>query len=390
MIITILGLAGKDNKGNISYAYYDCSLLKKESKEYLNSTDFLLQNFDDNFYLIGTEKAIDLQKEILDFNGKNVNFIEIEDNSVDDIFEEVFKLISMSNDKVLLDITHGFRHQQIPAIFSATLYKFLNNGQLDIIFAKQIIVYKKYEYIYLNDYIDLTQLSLLLTGFIRTLNFVNSVEVDGLNTLAFVNFSKALLSNDFKTLISSYKNLFSTIDSAKKNPKFNHLKSLFEEIENILKDFKNFENSKLHSQYLILSKLMIDKNYYLLSLTYLFEAIRLYVSESFYNNGLIAKSYWEKVDRYKINQDILSFVSQEIQTNYKEGFYDNRFPNLYKKNRGIFNEITEDYDSLRKLRNDLTHINPNKSQVDIKRSLETLYDKIEQVIKSDKLKVINR
>ena len=135
---------------------------------------------------------------------------------------------------------------------------------------------------------------------------------------------------------------------------------------------------------------MLDKNYYLLSLTYLFEAIRLYVSDSFYNNGLIAISYWEKADRYKINQDILSFVSQKIHTNYKEGFYDRKFPNLFAKNRDVFNEIANDYNSLRKLRNDLTHINPNKSQRDIKSNLETLYDEIDKIIKNDKLKVIEK
>jgi len=267
MIISILGMSGRDReKINKTTAYYDCDVLKKQSGDYHNATDLLLKNYNDNFYFLGTQTAINFQKELLEYDEEKVKFIPIQDNSLDDIFEEVFSLISNAkdNEKVVLDITHGFRHQPISAIFSATLHKFLSNSQLDIIFAKQIVEFKEYEYIYLTEYIEMTQLSLLLTGFIRTLNFVNSIEIENLNTLAFEKFSRALLSNDFKGLESSYKNLEITLEQAKKNKKFDHLRELFEQVETTLLEFKGFSQKEFYEKYMILANLMFKKNYYLL------------------------------------------------------------------------------------------------------------------------------
>ena len=369
-------------------AYYDSEILRKDSGNYYNATDFVLKNYNDNFYFIGTEKAIKFQKSLLDYNEKQVEFLEIEDNSLDDIFEKVFNLISKAKDKekVLLDITHGFRHQPISAIFSATLHKFLKDSNLEIIFAKQIVEFKEYEYIYLTNYIEMTQLSLLLTGFIRTLNFVNSVNIEGLNTLAFEKFSRALLSNDFKALVSAYKNLKATLEQAKNNKKFDHLKELFVQIEDTLNSIEGFENKEIYEKYLILSRLMFDKNYYLLSLTYLFESIRLYSSYSFYKNRIIARNYWERTDQYKINSTVMSFISQkEFGGNYKETFYDKHYNNLYSKNEQNLEIIANNYKQLRKLRNALTHINHNESQPNIKNELETLINSIESIINTNTL-----
>lgn len=393
MIISILGMSGMNKeKTKKSTAFYNCQALKKESGNYHNATDMLLKNYNDSFYFLGTKKAIEFQKKLLDFNQKEVTFVEIADNNLDDIFEEVFKLISKvkDNETVLLDITHGFRHQPISAIFSATLHKFLNSSNLEVIFAKQIIEFQEYEYIYLTEYIDMTQLSLLLTGFIRTLNFVNSVNIEGLNTLAFEKFSRALLSNDFKALTSAYKNLKATLQQAKTNKKFEHLKELFEKIEDTLKPLENFEKKEIYEKYLILSSLMFNKNYYLLALTYLFEAIRLYCSYSFYKNGIINKKYWEENDSYKINAAVMSFISQKDFDNYKSTYYDNNFNNLYDKNLKQFQTIASQYSKLRKLRNKLTHIDHTESQPNIQRELEALLKSIEEIIQTDILKRINR
>lgn len=392
MVISILGMSGKDReKVHKTTAYYDCEALKKKSGEYHNATDLLLKNYNDNFYFLGTQTAINFQKELLEYDENVVKFIEIQDNSLDDIFEEVFSLISKAkdNEKVVLDITHGFRHQPISAIFSATLHKFLSNSQLDIIFAKQIVEFKEYEYIYLTEYIEMTQLSLLLTGFIRTLNFVNSVEIENLNTLAFEKFSRALLSNDFKGLESSYKNLEITLEQAKKNKKFDHLRELFAQVEATLIAFKGFSQKKFHEKYMILAKLMYEKNYYLLSLTYLFEAIRLYSSYSFYRNHLIGKKVWSSGDKYKVNHEVMYCISQkEFGTKYRPTYYDKN--SFYNKNSTIFEAVAKEYKKLRELRNDLTHINYDASQPNIKMDLRKLLESIGELITDDILKEIKR
>jgi CRISPR-associated DxTHG motif protein len=394
MVISILGMAGRDREGiNKITAYYDCDSLNKKSGDYYNATDMLLKNYNDNFYFLGTQKAIEFQKELLEYDEREVEFIEIEDNSLDDIFEEVFSLISSvkDNEKVLLDITHGFRHQPISAIFSATLHKFLNDSKLDIIFAKQVKAFQEYEYIYLNEYVEMTQLSLLLTGFIRTLNFVNTVEIDNLNTLAFESFSRALLSNDFKKLELAYKNLEITLQQAKKNKKFKHLSELFEQVEEILKDFKDFDKKELYEKYMILAQIMFSKNYYLLSLTYLFEAIRLYSTYSFRRKNIINNYAWNNFDRYGLNRDVMSCITQkEFGDDYKKTYYDKNNHNFYEKNRDIFEKIAIEYKKLKELRNSLTHINHKKSQPNIKSDLYNLLGSVGDLIKKDILKDLKR
>jgi len=382
MIISILGISGMDKeKANKTTAYYDCKVLEKSDGDYHNATDMLLKNYDDEFYFLGTQKAIDFQKELLDYPKEKVTFLPIEDNSLDDIFEKVYELISdAKGQEVILDITHGFRHQPLSAIFSATLHRFLNSSHLKIIFAKQVVEFKNYEYILLNDYIDITQLSLLLTGFIRTLNFVDSVQIEGFETIAFSNFSKALLSNDFLTLESAHINLLATIKRAKRDKKFDHLQDLFEKIEETLAVFQNFKELPLHKKYLIIANLMFEKNYILLSFTYLFEAFRFYCNETFEKKSIICKREKHKDNAYTINQEILAFISH-----YGENCYDRNFKNLYETNRQLFQKISKEYATLKKLRNDLTHINPEKNTPDIKIKLQKQLQIVEQMIASDLL-----
>ncbi len=385
VIISILGLSGMDReKLNKTTAYYDCEILNKTSGDYHNATDMLLQNYDDEFYFLGTKKAIDFQKKLLNFSKNRVRFLEIEDNSLDDIFEKIYELISDANGKeVLLDITHGFRHQPISAIFSATLHRFLNQSNLTIIFAKQVIEHKKYEYINLDEYLDIVQLSLLLTGFIRTLNFVDSIDIKGFETLPFANFSKALLSNDFYTLQSSYKNLLITVKRAKEDKRFDHLKELFEDVEKTLSVFDDFSQKPIYKQYLIVADLMFEKNYILLSLTYLFEAIRFYCSYVFYKKKIINDYAWKNFDTYKLNQDVISFITQKSIENYRPNFYDNKVKTLYKDNKALFEKITQQYILLKELRNKLTHVNLQKHSPDIKKQLKKQLKSIGEIIDQD-------
>lgn len=393
MVISILGLSGKNkDKTETTTAFYDAKLLHKKSGDYHNATHFLLENYsNEKFFFLGTQKAIDFQKELLDFSGTQTEFIEIEDNSLDDIFENVFELIAQAHEDetILLDITHGFRHQPISAIFSATLHRFLHNDSLQIVFAKQIVEYKEYEYILLNQYLDITQLSLLLTGFIRTLNFVEGVQIEGFETVAFANFSKALLSNDFYTLQTSHKNLLATVRRAKEDQRFDHLKDLFGQIEETLSVFDNFGEKALYEQYLIVANLMFSKNYILLSLTYLFEALRFYCKAAFDKKGLINRYAKENLSNYHLNQAIISFITQDLIDEYKPTFYDRRYPHLYAANKELFCTISETYKHLKELRNKLTHINSEEHSPDIKTKLKTQLQQILHIIENDMLQTLD-
>jgi len=381
MIISILGTAGRDYETKEpKTSYYDCDILEKSNGNFYNATDMLIKNYEDeDFYFIGTEYAIKFQKELLNFT-INTKFITVQDDSLDDIFEEVYKLLS-EDDDIILDITHGFRHQPISAIFSATLHTFLHDTSLKIIYAKvDELDNQKYQYIYLNQYIQISQLSLMLTGFIHTLNFVHSIKVDGLNTLVFENFSKALLSNNFTELESSYLELLVTLREAKSNKQFAHLKELFEQIEKTLEGFEGFNKEEIYGKYIILANLMSDKNYYLLSITYLFEAIRLYASHSFYDKGIITDTQWSAKEMYFINSDVLYCIEGK----------GNKFSGVYAKNEQIFRIIFKEYEKLKNLRNNLTHVNHEKIQLNIKGNLEGLLESIGLLIKDDILKELKK
>jgi len=135
---------------------------------------------------------------------------------------------------------------------------------------------------------------------------------------------------------------------------------------------------------------MFSKGYYLLSLTYLFEAIRLYCSYSFYNNNLIFKNYWKKTDMYKINSQVMSFITQKTYNNYRQVHYDKSYPNLYKENEKVFKHISDTYVKLRDIRNTLTHISSEKNNIDIKSSLKELLGNIKNIIEKDTLKQLKR
>jgi len=69
--------------------------------------------------------------------------------------------------------------------------------------------------------------------------------------------------------------------------KFDHLKELFDQVEIKLSVFENFSKKATHEKYLTLAKLMFENNYYLLSITYLFKALRLYATYAFYKYKII-------------------------------------------------------------------------------------------------------
>jgi len=169
------------------------------------------------------------------------------------------------------------------------------------------------------------------------------------------------------------------------------LRKLFEQVEDTLIEFKKFSIKELHDKYLILAKLMYNKNYYLLSLTYLFEAIRLYSSYSFYKNRIINNHAWNNFDRYGLNRDVMSCITQkEFGDNYRPTYYDRNNSNFYEKNSDNFSKVAVEYKKLKDLRNSLTHISYEQSQPNIKSDLRNLLNSIEDLIKNDILKMVNR
>ncbi len=392
-IVAILGTSGAKidldtclPKEEFPPALYDLSLFDKECKEYKNSTEFLLENYDKKFIFIGTPCAIDFQKVLLkdSLKDKDVEFKEVSENDLDEIFEKIFDILGKHKD-IILDITHGFRHQPIMAIFASTLSQFLHKKTLKIIFAKEEERNKKYKYIYLDEYIEITQVSLILTGFIRTLNFIPIKNIKLFNVIVFENFSKSLLSNDLKGVEKNYTLLKNELDKLLKNNDLKHLFKLFENIKDKLSLFDELTSKdiKIYQKYLTLSKITLEKNYLVVALAYLFEAIREYCSYNF-------KKHLKEINikkSYELNTSVMDTITN-FKRNYKENQIQKKYKNLYKKNRTNFNRISTIYKEIRDLRNDLAHINYEKNFKDIKQIINGIAFKIETIFKDDILKNI--
>lgn len=397
-IISILGTSGaffnfKDctpqthDDGSIKYqsAKYLSGIFELENREYKNSTHFLLENFSSKFVFIGTECAISFQKTILkeSLAGKDVEYISIGDNSLDDIFEAVLELLQ-HHDDVMLDITHGFRHQPIMAIFASTLSQFLQRNELQIIFAKEVKTHKVYEYIYLDSYIEITQISLLLTGFIRTLNFIPVHNMKLLDNRVFENFSKSLLANDLKGVEKHHELLNKELVQLENNKALSHLSSLLDKVKSELAVLENFENKAKYEKYLILSRMTVEKNYLVVALAYVFESLRTY-SEHCFNQ--VTKGIRYK-DNFAKKQDIMNAIlnsDAHFKNNKNKNIIYIEHKGFYEKNKSSLDRVGRVYLEIRKLRNQLAHINESKDFEDIKKMVFGYIFKVESIYKDDVL-----
>jgi len=384
MIISILGTAGRDfNTKEKASFFYDCDCLGKESGDFCNSLDMLLQHYPvDEGYFIGTEVAIDFQKKLLTFDAEKHHFITVEDDSLDDIFEKILELLNKEQGETILDITHGFRHQPIMAIFASTLSQFLERKDLKIIYAKEKERFKSYEYIYLNEYIEITQISLLLTGFIRTLNFIPVSNMKLLNNKVFEDFSKSLLSNDINGVEKNYKLLQEELTALRANGELKHISNLIEKVEKELRPLAMFEPLSSFQKYILLSKMMVEKNYLVVSLAYIFESLREYCSYRF--EGICADIEFR--DDYQRNDNVMKTIGNFR----KENMILNRYSNLYALNKAEFKKVNKLYNKLRKRRNALAHINKNSRFEDIKKDLEEMIERVEKLYNSNSLAYIKR
>lgn len=385
MIISILGTSGafknrndctpvRDENGDIKFqsAKYNSQKLGKPSGTYKNATEYLLNNFDDKFLFIGTKCAIEFQQIILEESMKNrdITYVEIKDESLDDIFEKILEVLNI-NEEIILDITHGFRHQPIMAIFASTLSQFLQWRNLRIIFAKEIEMFKEYTYIYLDDYIEITQISLLLTGFIRTLNFIPVSDMKLLNNKVFENFSKSLLSNDMKGVERNYILLKKELERLEQDKELKHINNLIKKVKQELTTLDMLPFFEPYQKYIVLSKLMVDKNYLVVALAYIFESIREYCSYRF--ESICANIKFK--DNYTKNDNVMRTIG-----NFEKGnIILRKHKNLYTKNKEEFRRVNKLYNRLRIRRNSLAHINTTDNFDDIKKDLKDVIKKVEKL-----------
>lgn len=295
----------------------DIAALK--SGEFYNSTHCLLESFKDcEFSFIATQKAFENNAEFLSefapiferFAPKNF----LDEDEFDKVFAQILDSIKSSKCKnIILDITHGFRSQSIIAAFASILSGINTRKNIQIIFAKEIEPRKKYRYVALNNYVEISPIAIALNSFLHRLNMPEIyVQDEFINALE--NFSRALHSNARKQMKRHLEKCLKTYESAKE--KYAPLAEILEGIKAILDDFQSAASDTPDSYYKI-ARIMHEKEYFLISATYISEAMGLYLLSIFREKNLMQyiENNIEKRNRQKITDyDRVHTIKEFIRT----------------------------------------------------------------------------
>ena len=378
MIVSILGLAGTDQDGTIKTSKYsvsdDLTTLIKEG-EYINATDALIKcNPQQNFILVGTDISISKQMKILDLDKQtNISIKKYSKTDINEVFNLVYEILKdIENEEIFFDITHSFRDTAIMSVLSTTIHEFVNNKKITIIFAKE--TENGYEYIQVNEYLDISQMAFLLTSFHQTLNVpILQTKLSLYETMQ--NFSKQLFSNQINLIINeTYPKLKHELQN-QKNTSLTHMEHLIEEV---LEELKIFENlSKSPSQmFFELSKLMCSKNYLLIASTYLVEALPHYAYAHFKRLELIDEDF-----DYYTATEVLNFIntgSPQKRLSIPHEYF-------YCSNATTFKQFSKLVKNVKEIRNNIAHINLQYDEKHIKFKLMKNILLYKKLIKTEKI-----
>ncbi len=400
-VITILGTirhTKQDKDGKIipkkdeekALYYFSKDLLDKFKlsdlkKRYVNMFPLIIDTFSKEYEIkpIYTKQSKEIQQSLLDY--KKIDF-DIEKNglfiseNIDDkeaeysYFLNKVNLLIKEYDSVIVDVTHGFRHFPILATINLIIENIQDPKKIEaIIFAKEIEQFKKYEIIDLLEYLELANLSYMLSTFNQNYTISNNISFknrvyDDLSK-ELKNFSDHLLSNSLKHLIegSMIDNILDSFKVLKQKEDIVDFKNFLIEIEKHLKEIKKLKEKKEFIRLYKISKMMDKRGYLLNAITLLFEATGFYCAEGIYQNTKNAKTHIEK---YK------QFIKEGKTPKYKFSSYTltHQSKNLIKLNnyRGdyLFNPET---------------INLSKNEVNrLRKQKEIPYKKINSIKKEIK------
>lgn len=376
-IIAILGLAGKNRDGNLTKSNYskddDLKISELKNGEFINSTHCLIESFGEGatYKFLGTSESINHHKDIFANLPQCKAIFEtyppVESSDIEDIFHQILESIkSAKENNIILDITHGFRHQPIIASFASTLGQINTKKSITLLFAKEKEQGKIYQYISLEKYSQISLIALSLQTFVQTLsvpqNIVDKKEYPFIDTLT--RFSNALHANAFAQIFGQLNNAKNELQKIKNSVRFGGLEKILDEVEDILNRFEKIKNIKeQYKQYYEISRFMNEKGYYLIAITYIKEAIPLYVSDKLKD---FTKRNVRPYDKSKAIEEMIKGNPLDRAVFDDVDYLDKK---LKKQN---FDGLKMMIENISKIRNDLAHINPKpKELTEIKKSLNS-------------------
>ena len=379
-IVTILGKAGEQDNHTKAKYYFEWK--KEVQKEYFNTFPLLIENFSKSYEIVPifTKDAKSanikvLKKENLEFNTFNDNCL-IED---DKDFKNIFKIINetlSSYEEVIVDVSHGFRHLPILMIVDLIIQNFQDTQKIKkILFAKEIEAFKEYEIIDLKEYLELANISFVLTTFEKNYTVASHIKSIKYSKLLkeLNDFSNDLMALNITNLLKTSKELIEELDKIDDIS----IKTQAQTLKLAIQNLTDFKNKKRYMVYYQLSKNLFEKEYMLLSLALLYESIRMYIK------SYIKKQYKDLVEdiEQQLNQDLYKigdFFKNLSWRNYPQFLNQNKSKLFIKESdylklsKAYPRHLEQLYKEIDRKRNNLAHANSNGNFEDIKKLINNL------------------
>jgi CRISPR-associated DxTHG motif protein len=417
-VITILGTIMPPREGQERAKYYFSDELKEKfnlkKERYTNMLPLLLDNFEDygdikSIYtnLSKQKQSMVLEYEELEYDIQD-NGLFISENIKDEeakysYFLDKYNELIEEYDRVIIDVSHGFRHFPILAVVNLIIQNIKNPEKIEyILFAKEIEQFKEYEVIDLKEYLELANLSFMLSAFNQ--NYTVSSSIQFTNPLykkvakELSDFSSHFLSNSFKTLIEgkTIEDIIDNLELLQEKKTVENFKNYIVDIIEHLEDIRQLKYESESIKLYELSKIMDERGYQLNAITLLFEALGFYCLESI---GKI-DNLGDRVDEFKgyieekkrplhIYSTYTLANESRVITKIRDRFKISTFINNKKMKEQIINHLNsienlnqfkQFIETLEALRNNLAHGNSGFTLRDVKLIYQKNLDKFEEFV----------
>lgn len=390
-VITILGMIGPESE-----AKYYFEGQKEKQEEFANMLPLLIDRFADKYKIIPiyTEAAKGVNQEVLKQKGLSdkVCFDPQYFLQDDKDFKAIFNCIDTalrSYESVIVDVSHGFRHLPILMTVDLIIHNFQDTKKVEqILFAKMTNDKNLYEIIDLKEYLEIANISFVLTSFEKNFTVASHIEsrkyqtlLDSLNSVS--NDLMAMnLNNLYKTSSIKLIQELRAIDTISIADAAQRLADTIERIT-LIKD-----GQKRYEIYYNLAREFLQRNYTFLSIAMLFESIRMYIKTS------IKKKSPEIVTKVEecFHQDLYMIANFFKNLQHQKGDEYKRDLKNYKQVKKVLSELEYEslqkyydeltikplYKAIDKTRNNLAHANiDEKNFADIKNKIEDLMNQYE-------------
>jgi len=421
-VITILGTidckGDKTNKAqylinkNLKY------LISLKNETYTNMLPILIENFYKKYDIVPiyTDSAKSTQENVL----KNCEEFKEVENIIKEIFENGVYIINENNfedilkridekireyEEVIVDVSHGFRHLPILMTINliVTSLKTDSRGKIkNILFAKELERFKKYEIIDLREYLELANLAFIINIFKDNYSVSNHISINDKTYKKLINYMREFSKN--LMALSIDKLLFNIVPELKKelntilNKGHNDDNILMfkNEIKEIIKRLESIyvpKNHRYQTYYYIARDVASEeKGYLAVAVSLIFEGVSFYLYTSFKERNIKLRNFFEQLEKDKnlttydildLCRGIFSFRKEKFKISNKLNKY---FSNEVKEEffnvkSEIYNKKLKDllFDS-RKIRNNLLHANSGGRIEDVNKRVKDLLDRYEKLL----------